>query len=126
MHLHYLIAGSPQGGVLSPTLWNIGYNPILEKLQKKGYCFSCFANDTLVFLTASTENELQSKFEEFMNFFVEELREIGLHPNTSKTEILTYIKCRKAKLGDFWKDPKLKFRSTWIPILDKIKLNIWA
>ena len=120
---YYLTAGSLHGGVLSPTLWNIGYNPILEKLEEKGYSFSCFADDTLGFLTATSEEEIQNEFKKFMDFIVRELEELGLLFNTSKTQTLVYNELKKANRKEkFWKNPVLKFHNITIPLLDKIKI----
>ena len=62
--------------------------------MNKGY-FSCFVDDTLVFLTASSEDELQQKFQE-MEFFVKQLKRVGLDLEASKAEILVYYKFREA------------------------------
>lgn len=45
-------AGVPQGLVLGPTLWNIGYDCVLEEGLDVGCCIVCYADDTLVLVKA--------------------------------------------------------------------------
>lgn len=49
-----VMAGVPQGSVLGPTLWNIGYDEILQKGSEMGCSTICYADDTLILATADT------------------------------------------------------------------------
>ena len=43
--------GVPQGSVLGPILWNLGYNSVLETPLPTGVQLFCYADDTLVIAT---------------------------------------------------------------------------
>lgn len=40
--------GVPQGSVLGPLLWNIGYDAVLRSALPVGYRVTCYADDTLI------------------------------------------------------------------------------
>ena len=79
--------GCPQGSVLGPLLWNIGYNPVLEVISQLAHV-TCFTDDTMVIITASSILLLKEKFEKFCTIFTALLAIIAVKPNVSKTEIL--------------------------------------
>jgi hypothetical protein len=79
--------GCPQGSILGPLLWNIGYNPILEVISNLAHT-TCFADDTLVILNASSIDQLQDNFDKLGILFVRLLSIIAVKPNIHKTEIL--------------------------------------
>ena len=45
--------GVPQGSVLGPILWNLGYNRVLETALPTGVQLFCYADDTLVIATGN-------------------------------------------------------------------------
>lgn len=49
---HEVTAGVPQDSVLGPTLWNIGYDSVLQWGTDPGYQVICYADDTLVLAAA--------------------------------------------------------------------------
>ena len=59
--------GCPQGSVLGPLLWNIGYNPVLEVLSTLSHT-TCFADDTLSIISAPIPI-LQEKFQAFCSIY---------------------------------------------------------
>ena len=46
--LRSVARGTPQGGVLSPLLWNIAVNPLLLKLTNEGCPVSAYADDEAI------------------------------------------------------------------------------
>lgn len=47
-----MLAGFPQGSVLGPLLWNVGYDSVLQEGMDPGCCVICYADDTLILATA--------------------------------------------------------------------------
>jgi len=84
--------GCPQGSVLGPQIWNIGYDPVLQVLSTLAYT-TCFADDTMVILSAPTLADLQRKFETLMEIYTSLLSTIAVKLNTHKTEILFIPGC---------------------------------
>jgi len=87
--------GCPQGLVLSPKLWNITYDPILSILTTLGHV-TCFADDTMIIISAPTIKELQHKYKVITQVLENFLNVITVQPNTGKTEIL--LLCTKYTL----------------------------
>ena len=92
--------GCPQGSVLGPILWIIAYDPILAVLSTMGHV-TCFADDTLVILSASSIEELQHKYEMMTSTFDNLLNSISVQPNTGKTEILLLTRATKPLIVPF-------------------------
>jgi len=79
--------GCPKGSVLGPQLWNIGYDPVIQVLSTLAHT-TCFADDTIVILSAPTIEQLQHQFEVLMNIFTNLLSVLAIRLNIHKTEIL--------------------------------------
>ena len=84
--------GCPQGSVLGPQIWDIGYDPVLQVLSTLGHT-TCFADDTMVILWAPTLEHLQRKFEALMGIYTKLLTTIAVKLNIHKTEILFIPGC---------------------------------
>ena len=50
--------GCPQGLVLGPLLWNLGYNYVLDTLHSLGLHVYYYADDTLILLAANDTESL--------------------------------------------------------------------
>ena len=50
--------GTPQGGILSPFLWLVSINELLERLNSAGHKVICYADDLAVLVTSKHATEL--------------------------------------------------------------------
>lgn len=91
--------GTPQGGVISPMLWNLVINKILSKLSRSGIKIVAYADDVVILITGkflSTISELMSTaLQKLSNWACEN----GLGVNPSKTELVLFT--RKYKIPSF-------------------------
>jgi retron-type reverse transcriptase len=81
------VKGCPQGSILGPLLWNVGYNPILRILSTLAHV-TCYADDTLVILSAPTIQTLQANFNNLCTLYTSLLSVLQIKLNVSKTDIL--------------------------------------
>lgn len=100
-------AGVPQGSVLGPILWNIGYNSVLESSVQDednddGCTVICFADDTLILATAPIIEQAIDRVNSRIGTVLGKIRGLGLTVATEKTEaVLFYLKGKhpRAKLS---------------------------
>lgn len=53
-----MTSGVPQGSILDPLLWNITYDRVLETSLELGCSILCYADDTLILVTADAIAEI--------------------------------------------------------------------
>ena len=130
--IRQIYAGTPQGAVLSPLLFNIAINDIP---QESGIDLFAYADDITITCTGDNMPEVRNKLQKYLNTFDKWSEETGLIVNTSKTYIqyftrratnypalriknrlLEYKKtCRV--LGLIFESPKL----SWLPHIEMLK-----
>ena len=78
--------GVPQGSVLGPLLWNVGYNTVLEAALPKGVFVTCYAADTLLLACGKDWSRTIRLMEAGLEAVVRKITSLGLEVATNKTE----------------------------------------
>jgi hypothetical protein len=91
-----LSCGVPQGSVLGPLLWNIGYDWVLRGRNLPGVKVTCYADDTLVTARGSTFQEASIRATAGVATVVARIRRLGLEVALNKSEALCFHGPRKA------------------------------
>ena len=90
-----VIKGCPQGGVLSPLLWNIVANTLIKKLNNKGFYTVGYADDINILISGSHENMLCTSMRSALKVVEDWCKQYKLSVNPNKTELILFTKKRK-------------------------------
>lgn len=82
--------GVPQGSVLGPLLWNIGYDWVLRGATLRGIDVTCYADDTLVSARGHTYREAALLATAGVAQVVHRIRALGLEVALHKSEALFF------------------------------------
>jgi hypothetical protein len=86
-----LVVGAPQGGVMSPTVWNINFDPILKKLNtNKPVKVIGYADDALIMITGHVPEVMVKRIQPSINAMVDWGVQSGLKFNHSKTQVVLF------------------------------------
>ena len=80
--------GVPQGSVLGPLLWNLGFNSVLETAVPTGLQIICYADDTLIIAGERTWTRTLRLVEVGVAAVIAEIRRLGLEVAAHKTEAI--------------------------------------
>jgi len=83
-------AGVPQGSVIGPLLWNVGYDVILHKDLEVGSHLICYADDTLILSEAKSAADSLSRASLQTHRILHEIRRLGLRVAARKTEVALF------------------------------------
>ncbi|KAG7309924.1 hypothetical protein JYU34_004438 [Plutella xylostella] len=87
--------GCPQGGVLSPLLWNLVVDDLLRRLNSSGFYTVGYADDLTILISGKFENLHCSVMQAAMKIVEQWCREYRLKVNPSKTELVLFTNKRK-------------------------------
>ena len=96
-HFQPLEHGVPQGSVLAPLLWNVGYDIVLKTLDSEMIEASCYTDDTLLVASAPSLKGLRTEVRCQINVVSELLDVCGLESNISTTGILLMDRTRRLR-----------------------------
>ena len=93
----YLTKGTPQGGVLSPVMWNIAFDGLLEIFSKGPVSCIGFADDAALLNTGPYANTLIAEAQSAVNKATDWGKENGLEFSPAKTAVILFARNKKPK-----------------------------
>ena len=62
-----VVQGNPQGGILSPFLWNCVLNSLLVDLRNSGFCVQAYADDVAISVTGTNMLWIKGRAQKTLN-----------------------------------------------------------
>ena len=87
-----VVRGTPQGGVLSPLLWNIAINGLLVELEKEGIGVIAYADDVAIAVSGKFLNTIKEVMQKALSVISKWASSCGLGINPAKTELVLFTK----------------------------------
>ena len=111
--------GVPQGSVLGPLLFLLYINDLLPCCNEAS--FVLYADDTNIFVSASSYEEAVKKANEVLNSVSRYMLVNQLHINLSRSYFVTFTKYKLNCSGQSLSYPQLKINNTVIKEVEEIK-----
>ena len=94
-----VVKGNPQGGILSPFLWNCVFNSLLLELRSRGFYVQAYADDLAVLVNGADMLWIRGMAQKAINFAANWALEQELQFSSKKTEIVLFTHKRNLDLG---------------------------
>ena len=94
-----VVKGNPQGGILSPFLWNCVSNSLLLELRSRGFYVQAYADDLAVLVTGADMLWIRGMAQKAINIPANWALEQELQFSSKKTEIVLFTHKRNPDLG---------------------------
>lgn len=87
--------GCPQGGVLSPLLWDLVVNELLERLNNLGYYTQGYADDIVILIQGKYLNTISEVMQSALKLVENWCSKVNLVVNPTKTTLIPFTRKRK-------------------------------
>ena len=94
-----VMKGNPQGGIVSPFLWNCVLNSLLLELRSRGFYVQAYADDLAVLVTGADMLWIRGMAQKAIDIAANWASEQELQFSSKKTEILLFTHKRNSDLG---------------------------
>ncbi len=112
----YLKRGTPQGGVLSPVMWNLGFESLLSLFENDYAWINGFADDAGLILTGSNTKLMMHRMQAAVDKALDWGTKSGLQFSPHKTVVVLFSRQHKVTYPD-----RLIMRGREIPFSDTVK-----
>ena len=94
-----VVKGNPQGGILSPFLWNCVLNSLLVDLRNRGFHVQAYADDVAILVTGTNMLWIKGRAQKALNIARNWAHNQELQFSSKKTEIVLFTNKRKPDFG---------------------------
>jgi len=92
-----MLAGVPQGSVLGPLLWNVGYDSVLQEGTDFVCLIICYADDTLILAAGEDVSMAMARTNVQVHGVLNRINRLGLRVAAHKTEVVCFQGGRQTK-----------------------------
>jgi retron-type reverse transcriptase len=85
----------PQGGVLSPLLWSLVIDKLLNNQDQQGFEVIGFADDLVITVRGNNDSIPSERMQSALNYIIGWCKQGGLSINPSKTIVIPFTRRRK-------------------------------
>ena len=90
--------GCPQGGVLSPMLWSLIVDELLNNLVSMGFEVIGYADDIALVVRGKHDETISNRMQTALNYTLTWCRREGLNVNPSKTTLVIFTRRRQVNI----------------------------
>ena len=114
--IRYLVQGTPQGGVLSPVIWNLVFDSLLASLEESQVIPTGFADDAGLTISGSKPCLMMSCMQHAVDRALEWGRRCGLRFSPEKTVVVLFTRKYKPEIPQ-----QLEMYGKSVPFSDTVK-----